>query len=114
MKGLGGTLYVHPCLWEYGKNNLKRATLISREDFVAVVESLTEAIKGLKVFDDALQTDDEALKKAYQIVTEGVLRDGGSSWAEFDLDGRCAVSGGGVRDSAFTDYNDDIADRNHC
>jgi|GEM_PF-2362802 len=81
-------------LEQYGKNNLKGAPLISREDFVAVVDSLLKAIKGFTVPDGALQTEEKALKKAYQIVTEGVWRDGGFSWAEFDeFDDKGGVSG---------------------
>jgi hypothetical protein len=90
-EGAKGEPYVD--LKEYGKNNLKGATLISREDFVAVVDSLLKAIKGFRVPDGVLQTEDEALKKAYQIVTEGVRRDGGFSWAEFEFDDKGGVSG---------------------
>ena len=78
----------------YGENELKGATLLSSDDFKAVVTSLFNAIKGQKVVDRVLQTEDEYLKKAYQIiVTEGVRRDGGFSWAEFDLDSGGAVVG---------------------
>jgi hypothetical protein len=47
-EGARGERYVD--LKEYGKNNLKGATLISREDFVAVVDSLLKAIKGFIAF----------------------------------------------------------------
>jgi len=90
-EGARGERYVD--LKDYGENNLKGATLISREDFVAVVDSLLKAIKGFRVPDGVLQTEDEALKKAYQIVTEGVRRDGGFSWAEFEFDDKGGVSG---------------------
>ncbi len=90
-EGARGEWYV--ALEEYGKNNLKGATLISHEDFVAVVDSLLKAIKGFTVPDGVLQTEDEALKKAYQIVTEGVRRDGGFSWAVFEFDDKGGVSG---------------------
>jgi hypothetical protein len=80
-------------LADYGKDKLQGATLLTHADFQAVVESLYKAINDQKVANDALQTDDAALKQAYQIVTEGVRRDGGFSWAEFVLDSGGAVAG---------------------
>jgi hypothetical protein len=58
-----------------------------------VVESLDSAIQGQKVVNGVLQTEDTALNQAYQIVTQGVRRDGGFSWAVFNLDERGAVAG---------------------
>jgi hypothetical protein len=78
-------------LADYGRNELQGATLLSRNEFKAVVESLYKAISGQKVANGALQTEDQALKQAYQIVTEGVRRDEGFSWAEFVLDSGGAV-----------------------
>jgi hypothetical protein len=80
-------------LADYGKDKLQGATLLSRNDFKAVVKSLYKAISGQKVANDALQIEDAALKQAYQIVTEGVRRDRGFSWAEFVLDSGGAVVG---------------------
>jgi hypothetical protein len=45
------------------------------------------------VANGALQTEDAALKQAYQIATEGVRRNGGFSWVVFDLDDKGAVAG---------------------
>jgi hypothetical protein len=95
-EGARGTHYED--LEEYGKNNLKVATLISDEDFVAVVDRLLKVIKGFAVSSGALQTEDEALKKAYQIVTQGVRRKGGVSCAEFEFDDNGRVSGRCVHD----------------
>jgi hypothetical protein len=99
-------------LADYGKNELKGATLLTREDFEAVVYSLFEAIKCLKVVKGALQTKDVALQQAYRIVTDGVRRADGFSWGEFDFDGGGAVVGRRV-------YDDDDAwcagnDRDDC
>jgi hypothetical protein len=57
-----------------------------------VVESLYYAIRGLRVGNEVLQTEDAALKQTYQIVTQGVRRDGRYSWASFDLDEEGAVA----------------------
>lgn len=81
-------------LADYGRNELQGVTLLSQDDFKAVVESLYSAIRGQKVVKGVLQTDDAALKQAYQIVTEGLRRDGRwFSWARFDLDKEGAVAG---------------------
>lgn len=79
-------------LADYGKNELKGVTLLSREDFTAVVEHLFDAIKSHRVVKDVLQTEDAALEQAYQIVTQGVRRVGGFSWAVFKLDEGGAVA----------------------
>jgi len=95
-------------LADYGKDKLLGATLLSRNDFKAVVDSLYEAISGQKVANGALQIEDAALKQAYQIVTEGVRRDGGFSWAKFDLDSGGAVVGrrvDGLGRGAWYDYD---------
>lgn len=84
----------------YGKVKLQNATLLSLTDFDAVVESLYKAIKGKKVTNGALQTEDAALKQAYQIATEGVRTDGGFSRGVFDLD-----HGGAVAGRRFVDYD---------
>ncbi len=99
-----------PCVYleQYGKNKLKGATLISHEDFVAVVDSLLKAIKGFRVPGGVLQTEDQALKKAYQIVTEGVRRDGGFSWAVFGFDDKGGVSGRRVYDDDNFWFVDDF------
>jgi hypothetical protein len=109
-EGARGEMY--DSLKKYGKNNLKGAALISHQDFVAVVDSLLKAIKGFRVPDGVLQTEDEALKKAYQIVTEGVRRDGGFSWAKFDFDEKGGVSGRRVL--GIDDHWIGNVDRNHC
>jgi hypothetical protein len=80
-------------LADYGKNELKGATLLTREDFKAVVDSLFQAINGLKEVNCVLQTEDAALKQAYEIVTAGVRRADGFSRAVFDVDGGGAVVG---------------------
>jgi hypothetical protein len=85
-------------LADYGKDKLQGATLLSHADFEAVVDSLFQAINGQKVANGALQTEDQALKQAYQIVTEGVRWDGGFSWADFVLDSGGAVVGRRVDD----------------
>ena len=90
-EGARGKLYQD--LRDYGKNELRGATLLSHDDFKAVVESLFSVIRGQKVDNGVLQTGDAALKQAYQIVTKGVRRDGGFSWAVFDVDERGAVAG---------------------
>jgi hypothetical protein len=90
-EGAKGILYSK--LADYGKNQLTGASLLTQDDFEAVVTSLFNAIKGLKVVNKVLQTRDEALKQAYTIVTEGVRRDLGFSWAKFDLDSEGGVSG---------------------
>jgi hypothetical protein len=99
-------------LKKYGEYKLQGATLISRDDFVTVADSLLKAIKGFTVSDGVLQTEDEALKKAYQIVTEGVRRDGGFSWAKFDFDEKGGVSGRRVL--GIDDHWIGNVDRNHC
>ena len=93
-EGARGKLYQE--LRDYGKNELQGATLLSHDDFKAVVESLFSVIRGQKVDNGVLQTEDAALKQAYQIVTQGVRRDGGFSWAVFDLDEGGAVAAGRV------------------
>jgi len=80
-------------LADYGREKLAGATLLSRDDFEAVVDSLLKAIKGQRPVNGVLQTEDEALNQAYKIVTQGVRRDGGFSWAVFDLDDTGAVAG---------------------
>jgi hypothetical protein len=90
-EGARGTRYQE--LAGYGNHKLNGATLVSYLDFVAVVDSLLEAIRGLKEVRGVLQAEDAALKKAHQIVSEGVRRDGGFSWVVFDLDDRGAVAG---------------------
>ena len=109
-EGARGEFYVD--LTQYGKDKLNGAILISHEDFLAVVGSLLKAIKGFTVSGDVLQTEDEALRKAYQIVTEGVRRDGGFSWAEFEFDDKGGVSGRRVYVLA-RDW-DDGDGRGHC
>jgi hypothetical protein len=96
-EGARGTFYND--LAEYGKANLKGATLISQEDFEALVESLTGAIKGLKVVNGVLQTDDEDLIKAHRLLIYGVRRAGGFSRAIFDLDDLSCVSASRVDNS---------------
>jgi hypothetical protein len=99
-------------LADYGKDKLQGATLLTHADFQAVVESLYKAINDQKVANDALQTDDAALKQAYQIVTEGVRRGGGFSWAKFDLDSGGAVVGRRVYADGYDWIDDDL--RNGC
>jgi hypothetical protein len=110
-EGARGKLYQE--LAGYGKNELQGATLLSHDDFEAVVESLDSTIRGQKVDNGVLQTEDAALKQAYQIVTKGVRRDGGFSWAVFDVDERGAVAGRRVGASDFWlgagAYRDDCA-----
>jgi hypothetical protein len=100
-EGARGKLY--PDLAGYGKNELQGVTLLSHDDFKAVVESLYKAILGQGVVKGVLQTEDAALKQAYQIVTEGVRRDGGLSWVVFELDDEGAVAGRRVNGSVCWD-----------
>jgi len=104
-----GKLYEQ--LATYGKNDLKGATLLTHDDFKAVVDSLYNAIRGYKVVKYALQTEDQALQQAYKIVTDGVRRDGGFSWAAFALD-----DGGAVVDRSVSvgGFLIDSYYRNHC
>jgi hypothetical protein len=95
-EGAKGKVYSQ--LATYGKKDLKGATLLTHDDFKAVVDSLYSAIKGYTAVKDALQTEDQALQQAYIIVTEGVRRAGGFSWAKFDLDSGGAVVGRRVND----------------
>jgi hypothetical protein len=109
-EGARGKLYRE--LADYGKNELKGATLLTREDFEAVVYSLFEAIKGLKVVKGALQTKDAALKQAYNIVKDGVRAADGFWWGKFDLDSGGAVVGQRVHvhDGGWGDsFRDDCA-----
>lgn len=69
----------------YGKDKLKGASLLTHADFAAVVGKLYTAIKGHKVVNGVLRTEDAALNEAYKIVTQGVRRHGGFSWATFHL-----------------------------
>jgi hypothetical protein len=82
-------------LKDYGKDKLGDATLLSTADFWAVAGSLHWAIKGMKVANGALQTEDAALKQAYQIVTQGVRTKDGYSISCFDLDDGGVVGGSG-------------------
>jgi hypothetical protein len=109
-EGARGKLYRE--LADYGKNELKGATLLTREDFKAVVDSLFQAINGLKVVNCVLQTEDAALKQAYKIVRAGVRRAYGFSWTVFDVDGGGAVVGRRVLVNDY-DWHRTI-DRNHC
>ena len=83
-------------LAKYGKEELKGATLRTHSEFEEMVDELYKAVKGLMVANRELQTEDKALKLAFKIVREGVRREGGGSWVEFDTedkDGGRAVSG---------------------
>ena len=99
-EGARGTPYSD--LAQYGNEKLQGATLRTHSEFEEMVDELFKAVKGLKVaIVIKLQTEDEALKLAFKIVQEGVLREGGGSWVEFDTedkDGGWAVSGCRVRD----------------
>jgi hypothetical protein len=97
----------------YGRKKLKGATLISHEDFVAVADSLLEAIKGFKVLDGVLQTEDEALIKAHQILEEGVRRDIGFSCAKFDSNDMGGVSGRRFGSGPYVWHEIDVH-RDHC
>ena len=78
-----------------------------------MVDRLFDAIKDRRVVCGALQTDDAALQKAYQIVTEGVrIAVGYFSWAEFDLDEGRAVAGRRVHDVGRHWHDSD--DRSLC
>jgi hypothetical protein len=80
----------------YGRDKLNGAELKSHSDFSEMVDALLQEVKGLKVENGELQTDDKALKLAYQRVQEPVRRARGVSFATFEteetVDGR-AVSG---------------------
>ena len=96
----------------YGTEKLKGATLLSREGFHAVVDSLFEAIKGKRVVDGDLQTEDLAVRKAYQIVNEGVRTRGHYLWARFDFDNGGAVVGRRV--DGYDGYWDAYYFRDSC
>ena len=84
---------LHRELADYGNKELNGATPLPREDFEAVVDRLFQAIQGLKVVDGVLGTNDAVLQRAYEIVTAGVRRAYGFSWAVFDVAGGGAVVG---------------------
>jgi len=97
-EGARGLLYSD--LADYGRKKLAGATLRSGNDFKAVVDRLLNAINGQKPVNDVLQTEDEALNQAYKIVTQGVRRNLGFSWAVFNLDDTGAVAGRRIYDNA--------------
>jgi hypothetical protein len=103
-EGARGTRYSD--LAQYVNQKLKGATLKTHYEFEEMVDELFEAVKGLMVADGELQTEDEALKLAFKIVQEGVRREGGGSWVEFNTEdkvGGRAVSGRRV-DGGGDDY----------
>jgi len=75
-------------LAEYGSDRLAGATILSHDDFKAVVVSLFNALKALNG-----QSVDEALYQARKIVTQGVRSGIGFSWAVFHEDVRGTVTG---------------------
>ena len=102
----------HRDLAGYGKKELNGASLLPHADFEAVVDSLCNAIQGMKVLDGALDTDDAVLKQAYQIVKKRVRRDAGVSHVCFVLDDGGAVAGRRIFGS--DDFWNILAGRHSC
>lgn len=93
-KGAQGVRYRG--LAQYGNEELKGAKLGAASKFDDMVDALLKAVKGLMVADGKLQTEDEGLKLAFEIVQQGVRIEGGGARAEFlteDKEGGQAVSG---------------------
>ncbi|MEN9847057.1 MAG: hypothetical protein RIS36_2204 [Pseudomonadota bacterium] len=102
-------------LASYGINRLEGATLRAHHEFKRMVKELLKSVKGLMVVNEELQTGDEALKLAYQIVQEGVRRQEGrvgerprnlgDAFVKFFTegnDGARVVSGGRVTGFSFS------------
>jgi hypothetical protein len=104
-EGARGTPYWQ--LAQYGKEKLKGATLRTHSEFEEMVDELFKAVEGQMVADGELQTEDEALKLAFQIVQEGVSTKGCWLFAQFfteeEEEGR-AVSGRRVRADGWDGY----------
>jgi hypothetical protein len=93
-EGARGTPYGQ--LAQYGKEKLKGATLKTHSEFQEMVDELFKAVEGQMVADGELQTEDEALKLAFQIVGEGVRTEYRWLFVKFlteDKDGGRAVFG---------------------
>ena len=83
-------------LAQYGKEKLEGATLKTHSEFNEMVDELFKAVEGQMVADGELQTEDEALKLAFQIVGEGVRTEYRWLFVKFlteDKDGGRAVFG---------------------
>jgi hypothetical protein len=82
-------------LAQYGNEKLKEQKLGTHSEFEEMVDELDKEVKGLMVAKRELQTEDDALKLAFEIVQRGVYTEGGGSWVEFkteDKDGGEVVS----------------------
>ena len=93
-EGARGVLYEN--LAQYGNEKLKGATLKTHSEFQEMVDELFKAVEGQMVADGELQTEDEALKLAFQIVGEGVRTEYRWLFVKFlteDKDGGRAVFG---------------------